>query len=79
MTKTIFRLESAGVNELEELSVSISERKKEIRRRRKRREEFAAMKVKLPKADKNLKGKIAEKLRKLSPGADALIKAWGLQ
>jgi hypothetical protein len=59
--------------------VSISERKKEIRRRRKRREDFAALKAKLPKADKNLKDKIAEKLRKLSPGANELIKAWGLQ
>jgi hypothetical protein len=61
------------------ITVSISERKKEIRRRRKRREDFAAMKAKLPKADKTLKEKFAAKLRKLSPGADEVIKAWGLQ
>jgi hypothetical protein len=59
--------------------VSISERKKEIRRRRKRRENYAAIKAKLPKADAAAKNKIAEKLRKLSPGADDLINAWGLR
>jgi hypothetical protein len=62
-----------------ELTVSISERKKEIRRRRKRRENYAEMKAKLPKADTAAKEKIVAKLKKLSPGADDLIKAWGLQ
>jgi len=59
--------------------VPISERKKEIRRRRKRRENYANMKAKLPKADVASKMKIVEKLKKLSPGADDLIKAWGLK
>jgi hypothetical protein len=59
--------------------VSISERKKEIRRRRKRRENYADMKAKLPKADAAAKTKIVEKLKKLSPGADGLIEAWGLK
>jgi len=59
--------------------VSISERKKEIRRRRKRRENYAEMKAKLPKADTAAKEKMVEKLKKLSPGADDLIKAWGLK
>ena len=59
--------------------MSISERKKEIRRRRKRRENYAEMKAKLPKADSATKAKIAEKLKKLSPGADGLIEAWGLK
>jgi len=57
----------------------ISERKKEIRRRRKRRDNYAEMKTKLPKADVATKTKIVEKLKKLSPGADELIKAWGLK
>ena len=56
----------------------ISERKKEIRRRRKRRENYADMKAKLPKADASAKTKMAEKLKKISPGADKLIEAWGL-
>jgi len=59
--------------------VSISERKKEIRRRRKRRENYAEMKAKLPKADTVAKTKMAEKLKKLSPGADDLIEIWGLK
>ena len=59
--------------------MSISERKKEIRRRRKRRENYADMKAKLPKADVATKTKIIEKLKKLSPGADALVEAWGLK
>ena len=37
------------------------------------------MKAKLPKADTAAKAKIAEKLKKMTPGADDLIKAWGLQ
>jgi L-alanine-DL-glutamate epimerase-like enolase superfamily enzyme len=57
----------------------ISERKKEIRRRRKRRENYADMKAKLPKADAATKTKMVEKLKKLSPGADVLIEAWGLK
>jgi hypothetical protein len=57
----------------------ISERKKEIRRRRKRRENYSEMKAKLPKADAAAKTKIVEKLKKLSPGADVLIEAWGLK
>ena len=57
----------------------ISERKKEIRRRRKRRANYADMKAKLPKADAAAKTKIVEKLKKLSPGADGLIEAWGLK
>ncbi len=59
--------------------MSISERKKEIKRRRKRRENFAAMKPKIEKADANLREKMREKLRKMTPGADDLIKAWGLE
>jgi len=59
--------------------VPISERKKEIRRRRKRRENYADMKAKLPKADTAAKTKIVEKLKKLTPGADDLVKAWGLK
>ena len=57
----------------------ISERKKEIRRRRKRRENYADMKAKLPKTDVAGKAKIVEKLKKLTPGADGLIEAWGLK
>ena len=56
----------------------ISERTKEIRRRRKRRKYYAEIKAKLPAADDAAKAKIAAKLKKMTPGADDLIKAWGL-
>ena len=36
------------------------------------------MKAKLPTADVAAKTKMAEKLKKLTPGADDLVKAWGL-
>ena len=62
-----------------EKNVSICERKKEIRRRRKRRENYAAMKPKVEKADAALREKMREKLCKLTPGADAVIKAWGIE
>ncbi|HBT76961.1 MAG TPA: hypothetical protein DEB39_08550 [Planctomycetaceae bacterium] len=58
--------------------MSINERKKELRRRRKRRENYAEMKSKLAKADAGTREKFAEKLRKMTPAADALIVEWGL-
>ncbi|MDR2761506.1 MAG: hypothetical protein LBB88_02760 [Planctomycetaceae bacterium] len=61
----------------------MSERTKEIRRRRKRRANYAALKSKLAKVggkfDTQTKQKYAEKLRKLSPGADIVIKTLGLE
>ena len=59
--------------------MSISERQKEIRRRRKRRANYADLKTKIVKADSATKEKVCEKLRKMTPGADDLIKAWGLE
>jgi hypothetical protein len=69
-----------STNKIEEKTVSISERQKEIRRRRKRRSSYAEMKAKLAKSpDAALKEKFAGKLRKMTPGADGLIEEWGLQ
>ena len=80
LTKALRRLElSRPKSEIRSREVPISERKKEIRRRRKRRENYADMKAKLPKADTAAKTKIVEKLKKLTPGADGLIEAWGLK
>jgi hypothetical protein len=58
--------------------MSISERQKEIRRRRKRRANYADMKQKVAK-DPTVKEKFAAKLRKMTPGAEILIKAWELE
>lgn len=59
--------------------VSLSERKKELRYRRKRREKLTRMKAKLPNIDNATKAVWAEKLRKMTPGAEVLIKEWGLE
>ena len=59
--------------------MSISERKKEINARRKRRETLKKMKSELPKADAAKKARFAEKLRKMTPGAEQLIKDWNLE
>lgn len=59
--------------------MSISERKKEINARRKRRATLQKMKSDLPKADAAKKAAMAEKLRKMTPGAEQLIKDWNLE
>ena len=59
--------------------MSISERKKELRRRRKRREQYTSMKSKLTKADANTKERFAAKLRKMTPAAESLIADWNLE
>ena len=55
-----------------------SERKKEIRRRRKRRESVTRLKSRLGKATKSEQVEIARKLRGMTPGAEVLIANWKL-
>ena len=55
-----------------------SERQREIRRRRKRKENLNAMKAKLPKASPSEKVEMARKLRLMTPGAEELIARWEL-
>jgi hypothetical protein len=55
-----------------------SERKKELRRRRKRREGVEHLKKRLVKATKSEQVEIARKLRDMSPGAETLIANWKL-
>jgi len=57
----------------------ISERHKEIKRRRHRRKKLAHFQSRLKKATASEKGVIAAKLRNLTPGAEEIIAAWGLQ
>lgn len=59
--------------------MSLSERKKELAARRKRREKTSKMKASLPKADAARKALYAEKLRRMTPGAEGLIKDWELE
>ena len=55
-----------------------SERQKELRRRRKRREELGHFRKKLGKATQSEKIEIARKLREMTPGANLLIEKWKL-
>ena len=56
----------------------ISNRMKEIKRRRHRRQKVAKFQSKLKKATTSEKQAMAEKLRKMTPGAEALIATMGL-
>ncbi len=55
-----------------------SERTKEIKRRRHRREKLSQLKKKVAKATNSEQGEIARKIRCLTPGADVIVKAWEL-
>lgn len=57
----------------------ISERHKEIKRRRHRRKKVTALKTRLAKATVSEKHVIAEKLRQLTPGAETIIATWGME
>jgi hypothetical protein len=58
--------------------MSISERKKELRRRRKRREKLTALHKRLAKATKSEQVEMARKVRGITPGAEVVIANWGL-
>ncbi|MCA9246211.1 MAG: hypothetical protein KDA42_03820 [Planctomycetales bacterium] len=58
--------------------MGISERQKEIKRRRHRRAKVTKLKERLAKATVSEKGEIVRKLRGLTPGADELVAQFGL-
>lgn len=55
-----------------------SERQKEIRRRRKRREKLGQFRARLEKATASEKVEIIRKLREMTPGSEQLIESWDL-
>jgi hypothetical protein len=57
----------------------ISNRMKEVKRRRHRRRKLAKLQVRVKKATTSEKLVMAEKLRKLTPGCDELIARMGLE
>lgn len=59
--------------------MSCSERQKEIKRRRKRREKLKVFRSKVVKASVSEKGEIARKLREMTPGAESLIAELSLE
>ena len=57
----------------------ISDRKQEINRRRRRRKKYEAFERRLKKATASERAVIAEKLRKMGPGAELVIANWQLE
>ena len=60
------------------LLVGISERHREINRRRHRRKKLAKLKQKLQKATVSETKEIVSRIRKLTPGADVVLANWEL-
>lgn len=58
--------------------MSISERAKEIKRRRHRRKKLTHFAKRLTKANVSEKAVIVEKIRSLTPGAETILENWGL-
>ncbi len=56
----------------------ISDRKQEIKRRRRRRKKLVVFQRKLKKATVSEKANIADKLRRMTPGAETIISTLGL-
>jgi hypothetical protein len=59
--------------------LGISERKKEIKRRRHRRRKLAHLGKRLKKATVSEKTLIVNKIRNLTPGAEVIIDRWELR
>lgn len=57
----------------------ISDRKQEIKRRRHRRQKLAKFQLKLKKATVSEKAVMADKIRKMTPGAEVIIKTLKLE
>ena len=57
----------------------LSERRKEIKRRRHRRKKVAQFARKLPRATVSERAAIAEKLRGMTPGGQVIVANWELE
>lgn len=59
--------------------MSMCERKKELKRRRHRRQKMATFARKLKTATTSEKATIVEKIRSLTPGSEQIIARWELE
>jgi hypothetical protein len=59
--------------------VPISERRKELKRRRHRRQKLSQFKKKLDDATVSEKARIAQKIRDLTPGGEGVVTSLGLE
>jgi hypothetical protein len=55
-----------------------TERQRELRRRRARKKKLTTLKGRAEKSSKQEKSVIADKVRRMTPGAEQLVKAWKL-
>ena len=60
------------------MPVTMCERKKELKQRRHRKKKLALLARRLKKATVSEKAVICEKVRKLTPGCEVILSAWGL-
>ncbi|MEQ1825663.1 MAG: DUF6800 family protein [Pirellula sp.] len=63
---------------LKRIPMAGTERQRELRRRRHRKSKLELLHKKSEKSSKAEKSVIAQKVRRLSPGAEQLIRAWKL-
>ncbi len=59
--------------------MTMCERKKELKRRRHRKKKLSQLAHRLKKATVSEKAVICEKVRKLTPGCEEILAAWGLK
>jgi len=59
--------------------VGCSERTKEIKRRRHRRQKLAKLAERMKSAKPSQRQQIIEKVRQLTPGADDVLRNWGVE
>ena len=55
-----------------------SERSRELKRRRKRKEQLGKLKAKYDKKKVTAEA-VAQKVRKITPGADQILENWGIK
>lgn len=58
--------------------MTISERKKELRRRRHRKKKLGQLAHRVKKATVSEKAVITDKIRRLTPGCEQILESWGL-
>jgi len=59
--------------------VPLSERRKELKRRRHRRRKLAQYRAKLDSATVSEKAHMAQKIRRMTPGAEGIVETYGLE
>lgn len=59
--------------------MALSERQKELKRRRHRKKKMVQLKRRADKATRSEKAVIAQKIRRMTPGAEEIVSRWELE